>query len=171
MFDLPDKPYQFEVIQDHSDYMMAIEKRSIRQKNLSLKEKNYPVVEAWIYVRYPSPYLEVSNQHTGKNELVFSQWYLNYFSCAEKKSAVATMKFYDENQKLINESVFNIQSLDDFKEEGKGTIGELQLNTVCAKCKYNSSNQAPLKSASCPEYKQGLSKLIGSIFRLPKSKK
>jgi len=87
MFDIPTEPYHFEVIQDHSDYKMAIEKSSVQAKNLSLKGKEYPVIQAWIHTQYPEPYYKQVHHQTGKNKLVFSQWYLSYFSCADKADA------------------------------------------------------------------------------------
>ena len=131
MFDIPAEPYHFEVIQDHADYKMAIEKSSIQAKTLSLKEKEYPVVQAWIHTQYPEPYYKQENCQTGKNELVFSQWQLSYFSCADKTDAIAAMKFYGKDGKLINEFVPRIDSLNDFSEIRAETVGEIQLDTVC----------------------------------------
>ena len=66
MFDIPAEPYHFEVIQDHEDYKMAIEKSSIQAKTLFLKEKEYPIVQAWIHTQYPEPYYKQENRQTGK---------------------------------------------------------------------------------------------------------
>ena len=131
MFDIPTEPYHFEVIQDHSDYKMAIEKSSVQAKNLSLEGKEYPVIQAWIHTQYPEPYYEQVHHQTGKNKLVFSQWYLSYFSCADKANAIVTMKFYGRDGKLINESMSRIDSLNDFSKIRAETVGEIQLNTVC----------------------------------------
>ena len=131
MFDTPAEPYHFEVIQDHEDYKMAIETLSIQAKNLSLKEKEYPVIQAWIHMQYPEPYYKQKNRQTGKNELVFSQWQLGYFSCTDKTNAIVAMKFYGRDGKLINEFVHRIDSLNNFSKMRAETVGEIQLDTVC----------------------------------------
>lgn len=133
MFDIPVEPHQFAIIQDHEDYMMAVEQSSIQNKTLILEGKEYPVKQAWIYVQYPYPYYEQEHRQTGKKELVFSQWYLSYFSCVEKKSAIPVMKFYGKNREPIRELEFNIQSINDFEETPVDSVGELQLNEVCSK--------------------------------------
>ena len=73
MFDISTELYHFEVIQDHSDYKMAIEKSSVQAKTLSLEGKEYPVIQAWIHTQYPKPYYKQVHHQTGKNKLVFSQ--------------------------------------------------------------------------------------------------
>ena len=130
MFDIPPPPFDFEVIQDHADFMMAIEKSSVADTEIELDGRTLPVRQAWIYVRYPDPYYTQPHHETQEERLVKEQWHLGYFSCKEQSSAVAAFLFFDKNGNFINKMADTL-TLQDFQPIPKDNIGSLQLQFVC----------------------------------------
>ena len=121
------------VVDDNSDYYMAIDSESIVKEVYTVDEVIQTYSSAWVYVVYTSPYIPYTLDEYLNNAIAFNK-YKVVVDCNTHQSAVYTMYNYDSEGNMVMASEIktgnNLQQ-SDFSNITKGSIGDMQAKIIC----------------------------------------